>query len=113
MDYAILILLGLVYWAAKSRRRSVRVVIFSVAGGALIGAGVYPALLAIGQTLWPAAEAGTPGWWSTLGWLVDAVRLGAAIGLLLGVFVGFVRILPPKRGPQSRVRPRVAAGRSR
>ncbi len=113
MDYAILILLGLVYWAAKTRRRSVRVVIFSVAGGALIGAGIYPIALAAFQAVWPPSEAPAAGFWGLLGWLVDALRLGSAIGLLIGVFVGFLRILPAKGATRPISRPRVAAGRPR
>jgi hypothetical protein len=115
VDIAILILLGLVFWATRTRRRSVRVVIFSITGGTVIGAVVYTLGLAIVQTIrgGTAESAAAIGLWSTLGWLVDALRLGAAIGLLLGVFVGFVRILPAKRAPRTRLRSRVAAGRSR
>jgi hypothetical protein len=113
LDYAVFILLGLLYWATKTRRRSVRVVIYSVAAGTAIGAAAYPALLAIVQAIRPPSTAGPPGVWSALGWLVDALRLGAAIGLLSGVFVGFLRILPPRRSRRPPARPRATAGRSR
>lgn len=113
MDYAILILLGLLYWASKTRRRSLRVVIFSVAGGTAIGAVVYPLGLAVFQAVWPPSGPAVSGLWSVLGWLVDALRLGSAIGLLIGVFVGFLRVLPPRRVPRPATRPRVAAGRPR
>jgi hypothetical protein len=113
VDYAILILLGLLYWATKTRRRSVRVVIYSVAAGTAIGAAAYPALMAAFQAIRPAETARPPGVWTTLGWLVDTLRLGSAIGLLAGVFVGFLRILPPRRSRPLPARPRAAAGRSR
>jgi hypothetical protein len=93
MDFLLLLVLGLLYWAVRGRRRFPRVVLAGTLIGAAIGAVVYPLgasfLMGLG---------GAPRDAGRFGVSVGATSLrGASIGGLIGLCVALVRTLPPRR----------------
>jgi hypothetical protein len=106
MDYGIVLVVGLVFWAIRSRRRLPRVLLLHTLLGAAVGAIVYPLLAGLVAGLGAARDSGTFS-------LVPPFRAtslrGASLGGLIGLCVALVRILPPRRRPAGRS----PAGRSR